>query len=166
MGIKLALTLLGGGKDNNYDIGKHLERVAALANPSTELTYAFLPYAKSYVFAHTRELLDCDAELDSMFYKTFNGYLPFVPKPWPTQTVKRWVVMLLLGQSTTIISGLSIESFGQTHPDKTIIALAMQGSLGTFVKEYLATFSGSASQVRGWWCSSSFFKKYIWSLMT
>jgi ankyrin repeat domain-containing protein 50 len=82
MGMKLALTLLRCGKDNNHDIGKHLERVAALANPSTELTYAFLPYAKAYVFAHTRELLDCDAELDSIFYKTFNGYLPFVPKPW------------------------------------------------------------------------------------
>jgi len=82
MGMKLALALLRGGKGNNCDIGKYLERVAALANPSTELTYAFLPYAKVYVFTHTRELLDCDADLDSLFYKTFNGCLPFVPKPW------------------------------------------------------------------------------------
>jgi ankyrin repeat domain-containing protein 50 len=82
MSTKLALSLLKGGKGANCDIAKQLERVAALVNPSTELTYAFLPYAKASVLTHTKELLDCDAELDSMFYKIFNGYLPFVPKPW------------------------------------------------------------------------------------
>lgn len=79
---RLALSFLRGGKDTDCDITKQLERVAALTNPLTELTHAFLSYAKLYIFTHTKELLKCDSELDSMFYKTFNGYLPFVPKPW------------------------------------------------------------------------------------
>lgn len=82
MSMKLALSLLRGGKSTNCDVGKQLERVAALANPAPELIHVFLPYAKAYVLAHTKGLLACDAELDSMFYKIFNGYLPFVPKPW------------------------------------------------------------------------------------
>ena len=86
---KLALKLLKGGKDTDYDIASQLERVVALRHRPAELSFAFLSYAKAHVFTHTKRLLECEPELDLLFLKTFNGHLPFFTTPWANDAPNR-----------------------------------------------------------------------------
>ena len=92
---KLALKYLkssqGQGQGISPNIAVQLERVAALRDRTAKLTFAFLPYAKAHVFTHTKHLLGCDSDLDSLFFNTFNGHLSFVTTPW-TSDVPRWKV--------------------------------------------------------------------------
>ena len=65
----VSLKDLRAGKGTKCDIGGQLERAAAMANRPVELAFAFLPYAKAHVLTHTKELFECDINLDFRFCK-------------------------------------------------------------------------------------------------
>ena len=80
---KMALSLLRGPKHASIDVSQQFEKYSATKKSFPELTYVFLDYAKSFVFWHTKSLVACDTVTDCLFYKILDGYLPFVPRPWP-----------------------------------------------------------------------------------
>ena len=127
---KLALRLLRGGKGAGCNIGGQLERIAASRNRPVELAFAFLPYAKTHVLSHTKELFECDSDLDAMFRKIFSGSLPFLSLPWSDEKVEPWAP----GTDKTLGEGAMSWAVDNSHLGLLYRAMRAQAATGPLYK--------------------------------